>query len=166
MTEETAPKTDKSIVSAKYRQKKKPDWMGKLIATHSTKTKDKTITEGEGDKAKQKVVQVPDGIDLNGLFALAEANGLDVSKFRAKIGNRGLEGQARMSVRNMLENTTKKRHGLYVPHGDSTKWTKADPEWLTARGAPEKPTYDKSGEKFAEAKPAKKESAKADAAAA
>ena len=137
----------KSIVNPKYRDKyKTPDWLAATIAKYATTTKTKKVTEGEGDAKTTKEVTVPGGVDVEALFALAKANGLDVSKYESQRDAHGFAGRFRMTVRNMLQATVKARHGLFDPSG---KWIKADESFLRDKGAPEAPTHDQTGEKFA-----------------
>lgn len=148
----------KSIVDPKYRVKKEPDWLAKLIGEHATLTKTvtKTVTEGEGDKATKKEVkeQRPAGVDVDGLFRLAKVNGIDVASFEAQRGSHGFAGRFRMSLRNMLDAATRRRHGLFVPRGETQRvWVDADAAWLkSGRGAPDKPTHTRDGAKIEQPK--------------
>lgn len=153
----------KSIVDAKYRDRyKEPDWLGKLLATHATATKQVKKTEGEGDGKVTKTVDVPDGVNVDALFKIAKMNGLTdkVAKFEAQRDGHGFGGRFRMTVRNLLQARIKRAHGLFLPGADGKPvWTSADKAFLTAKGAPEKPTHNQDGSKIAPPKAAAKEEA-------
>lgn len=148
---ETPPATEatetvaKSIINSKYRGKytaDTKDWLAKLIDTHATATKDKKVTEGDGEGKVTKTIQVPDGVDIDKLHALAEKNGLDISKLKAQSESHGYAGRARMTIRNQLQTIAKQRHGL---HGLDGKFHDAPADFLTVKSAPEKPTHDQGG---------------------
>ncbi len=150
-----ATKADKSIVNPKYRDKyKEQDWLGTLIGTQIAKTKVVEKMEGEGDKAKKVKVTVPDGIDSDILLSLGDLNGVPTEGLKAQVGSHGFVGRARMTIRNALQARIKQRHGLFVPASNKSgkSWVEADADWLKAKGAPEAPSHDRGGEKFAVAK--------------
>lgn len=146
--DDAAASSSKSIVDPKYRTKKEPDWLAKLIADKASTREDKTRTVKDGDETKTVTETVVTGVDVDALFRLAEVNGLDVSKFEAQKGTHGFEGRFRMSLRNMLDAATRRRHGLFVPRGSTRLWVEADADWLKAKGAPEKPTHDRDNKAF------------------
>jgi hypothetical protein len=156
----------KSIVDAKYRDRyKEPDWLGKLLADHATATKkvQKTEVDPENPDAKvTKTVDVPDGVNVDALFKIAKMNGLTdkVSKFEAQRDGHGFGGRFRMTVRNLLQARIKRAHGLFLPgDGGKPEWVSADKAWLSAKGAPDKPTHNQDGSKIAPPKAAAKEEA-------
>lgn len=137
----------KSIVNSKYRGKyaaDQKDWLAKFIDTHATKTKSVKVKSADGEGTETK--KVPDGVDVDALHSLAEANGLDIESLKAQSGNHGYAGRARMTVRNMLQTVAKQRHGL---HGNDGQFHEADPAFLTAKSAPETPTHERDGTKKA-----------------
>lgn len=139
-------KTNKSIINPKYRGKyKEPDFLGKTINEAATKMKTVTTKGAEGQPDTTK--KVADGVDVVALFELAKANGIDVEKFRAQQDGHGFPGRFRMTVRNMLQATTKARHGLYVMRDGHKVWVPADTEWLHANSAPATATHDREGAK-------------------
>jgi hypothetical protein len=110
----------KSIVDPKYRNKYKAtdkDWLAKFLDEQATKTRDKKVTEGDGEKQVTKTVKVPDGVDVDALFTLAAKNHLDVKKFEAQRTSHGFGGRFRMTVRNMLQTVIKQRHGVFNTGG-------------------------------------------------
>ncbi len=112
------------------------DWLSDMISGQVT-TKDKKT----GKRSP---------IDISALFGLAHANNIDVDKHEHNIGVAGFAGRFRMTLRNMLQATTKRRHGLF---GVGGKWHNAPPDWLTSKGAPDKPIEKRDGTKIAKAKP-------------
>lgn len=138
----------KSIVDPKYRKKKEPDWLAKLIAEKASLTEEKERKVKDGDETKTVKETVTVGVDVDALFRLAEVNGLDVARFEAQKGSHGFEGRFRMSLRNMLDAATRRRHGLFVPRGQTRLWVEADADWLKERGAPEQPTHDREDKAF------------------
>lgn len=158
---DTAPAAAaKSIIDAKYRdgRYKEQDWLGTLIAGVATTTKEVQKTTGEGDERVTKTEIVPDGINVDALFALAKENGLDVAKFEAQREGHGFPGRFRMTVRNMLQAAAKKRHGIRV----AGKFEAAPADWLAAKQAPDKPTHTQDGTKIVVPKPVKEAAPKAD----
>lgn len=139
--------TAKSIIASKYRgkyTKNTRDWLAQLLDEHATKTKDRKVTEGDGEGKTTKTVQVPDGIDTNKLHAIAEANGLDIAKLKAQSATHGYPGRARMTIRNMLQTVAKQRHGLHA----GGKFHDAPAEFLNVKGAPATPTHTQDGTKI------------------
>jgi hypothetical protein len=139
----------KSIVDPKYRNKYKAtdkDWLAKFLDEQATKTRDKKVTEGDGEKQVTKTVKVPDGVDVDALFTLAAKNHLDVKKFEAQRTSHGFGGRFRMTVRNMLQTVIKQRHGVFNTGGT---FLTAPADWLSAKGAPDKPTHNRDGSKIA-----------------
>lgn len=157
MTDTTEKAPAKSIIGAKYRdgRYKTKDWLATTISGVVETTKEVTKTVKDGDETKSVKATVSDGIDVNALFALAKANGLDVTKYDAQRDSHGFPGRFRMTVRNMLQKVAKQRHGIIV----DGKFTPAPADWLEAKGAEAKPTHTEQGEKIAKPKPAKEEAA-------
>lgn len=144
-----------SIVDPKYRDKYKgeKDWLAALIDSKCVvaNTKEKTSKHEDGSEFKEIVTLKSTSINLDGLFALAEANGLDVEKYKTQIGTHGAPGRLRMTIGNMLRSAAKKRHGLYTVDADGEKtWNAADEAFI---GGAEL-THNKDGSKIAKAKPA------------
>lgn len=158
--DDAAASGSKSIVDPKYRTKKEPDWLAKLMAEKASLTEEKTKTVKDGDETKTVKETVVTGVDVDALFRLAEVNGLDVAKFEQQRGSHGFEGRFRMSLRNMLDAATRRRHGLFVPRGSTRLWVDADADWLKAKGAPDKPTHDRDGKAFPKPKAEKADPAK------
>lgn len=155
----------KSIIDPKYRVKKDADWLAKLITSTTGKTKDKvTKTKVEGTEPVEYVettTTVPDGIDVDKVFALARENGLDakVAPFEAQREGAGFPGRFRMTVRNMLQAVAKQRHGLQV----NGEFVDAPADWLEDKKAPTAPTHTQDGTKIVVEKPKKDEAPAADA---
>jgi len=156
----------KSIIDAKYRdgRYKEGDWLAKFIAEQATKTREveKKVPTGEDGGFKREKSNVPDGIDVDALFKLAKANGLDVAKFQDQRNSHGFPGRFRMTVRNMLQAAAKRRHGVQNVGGT---WVAAPADWLSEKGAPAKPTHEQNGTKIPVAKPAAEAAPAADAKA-
>lgn len=146
-----------SIVDPKYRVKKEPDFVAKLIADNATKFKTvtkKVKVEGS-DETTETSEEKPDGVDVDKLFNLAKVNNIDVAKFDAQRDAHGFAGRFRMTLSNMLRAAAKQRHGLYDASGE---FQAAPAEFLEAQKAPEAPTHDRDGTKFPPPpKPAKAE---------
>lgn len=150
----------KSIVDPKYRGKKNDDFVTALITKHATAFKEKvTKTKVEGsDEEVETKTQVPNGVDVEGLFKLAAVNNIDVAKFREQTESHGFPGRFRMTVANMLRAAARNRHGIFEP-GEKAKddpiWIAASTEWLEASkpAAPKEPTHNPDGSKIKKAKP-------------
>lgn len=163
----------KSIVDPKYRERMKgrePDWVAKRITEHSTATKTVTRskTEGEGEAAKKvnydETVNV--GVDIDKLEALAKMNKLPVDGLLKTKANHGFGGRFKMTVSNLLRAAVKQRHGMFIPDTKGIPvWLSAPKDFLTEKGAPDKPTHNQDGTKIAVPKPEKpaKEAPAADA---
>lgn len=113
-----------SIVPDKYKGKYKgaSDWVGEFIESQCNETP-------EGAKKSQ--------LNVNRLFDLAEANGINVDKFK---GQENAAGRMRMTIGNSLRATARKRHGLKTIAGKNTK---APAEFIEA-------AVEKFGAKYAE----------------
>lgn len=143
----------KSIINPKYRDAykgKEKDWLAKLIDTHAGGTKTVTKKVPDGDGTKNVTSTVPDGVDVDKLHKLAEDNGLDIATLKGQSDTHGYPGRARMTIRNMLQTVAKQRHGLHA----GGKFVAADPDFLTAKNAPETPSHKPNGDKIVAAKPA------------
>ncbi len=88
-------------------------------------------------------------VDVDALFSLAGANGLDTAKHGVNRDSAGFAGRFRMTVRNMLQAVAKRRHGLFGTNG---KWSVVPGDWLKAKGAPDAPTEKRNGDKIAKPK--------------
>ena len=144
----------KSIIDSKYAGRdKQKDWIGQFIDGQATvpvmrdkkvKTTDESgnVTEGMEtvDTGKRK-------LDLDRLFALAEANHVDVSQLREQTDRPNASGRLRMTVGNSLRAAARHRHGLNDLNGE---WVGADAEWLA--GAPR--TQERDGSKIVVKDPA------------
>ncbi len=124
------------------------DWLSDMISGEVTTKDKKTGKRGP--------------IDVSALFALAQANNVNVDKHEPNTGVAGFAGRFRMTLRNMLQATTKRRHGLFGMNG---KWSNAPGDWLKAKGAPDAPTEKRDGTKIAKPKAEKKIDEKKDSPA-
>lgn len=155
-TQDTAPKTSKSIIAEKYRdgRYKKADWLGatigEVVNTTTERTK-KVPVEGQEGAFKEVTETVSDGVNVDRLFRLARENGLNVDKYEAQRNSHGFQGRFRMTVRNMLQAVAKQRHGIII----NGEFVAAPAGWLAEKKAPEMPTHTKTGEKIAKPKPEK-----------
>lgn len=154
----------KSIVDPMYREKMKgaTDWVGEMMekaalvvdreatpAVEEVKDKDGNVTT----KAKPAVA-AKKFWNLDAMFALAEANGIDTTKYEnAREASSGV-GRMRMTFSTMLRARAKRRHGLMDAEG---KWHKAPEEFLR-KGLKEgeetpEPTEKRDGTKIVKKKP-------------
>jgi len=155
-TEETTvaePTAKKSIIPEKYQGKYKgaEDWLSQFIdgQVKTVPMKDKTIIEGEGDDKIEKVISVAAGkakLDLDKLFALTDANGIDSKEMQAQRDRKNAPGRIRMTLGNALRAAAKHRHGLNSIDGT---WTDAPTEFI---GDAVK-THNPDGSKIVVAKP-------------
>lgn len=120
-----------NIIDPKYkgRYRGASDWVGSLIEDECLIN---VAEEGKKDKFQ---------IDLDALFELAEANGVDCGEYKKQTDRPGAPGRLRMTVGNALRSRARKRHGLYRRSG---KWAKVDDEFKAT--CPEEPTETKDGE--------------------
>lgn len=130
----------KSIIDPKYAQKykdKPKDWLGAFLDEHATTPvmKEKVVKDDEGkpvlgDDDKPKTESVETGqrnIDLDKLFAVAQANAVDTTKMEAQRDRPNAPGRIRMTLGNSLRAAARKRHGLY----DADKnWIDADADFI------------------------------------
>ena len=106
-----------SIISPKYRgAKKEKDWLAETIEKACTDpvTKNVEKTGEDGTSHTETVTLKKTTFSLDRLFALAEANGLDVDKYKKDVDKPGAPGRLRMTIGNMLRAAARKRHGLNV----------------------------------------------------
>ena len=133
MTKEDAATAEapakKSIIPPKYQGKYKgaEDWLSEFIDGQAkvVPMKDKTVTDGEGDDAVTNVISVAAGkakLDLDKLFALTDANGVDSKEMQAQRDRKNAPGRIRMTLGNALRAAAKHRHGLNTIDGT---WTEA-----------------------------------------
>jgi hypothetical protein len=160
-----AESTVKSIVNPKYKDAykdpAKKDWLAKFLDDNASLTRDKKITEGDGDGKVTKTVQVPDGVDTDALFAIAKKNGIDTAKYEAQAGSHGFAGRIRMTIGNMLRRVAKQRHGIMNAGG---AFVSAPRDFLDKVDAGDKPTHNQDGSKIVAPKAAEPEAAKEPAA--
>ena len=159
---ETAPTPQKSIINPKYREKYRAgkDWLAELLTTltATTKVTEKKTKDEDGNVTVEEVTKTGN-IDVDALFALAAANNIDVSKYEAQRESHGFPGRFRMTVRNMLQASIKRRHGLFTA---ADAWLDAPTDWLASKGAPSDPTETPEGTKIAKVKAAPVEAAVAE----
>ena len=138
-----------SIIDPKYRNKYRDggDWLSNFVdgEVKETITKEKTVTAEDGTKTVETVATNKTRISMDHLFALAEANSLDVAKYKADADKPNAPGRLRMTIGNMLRAAAKKRHGLFNVAGE---WNDAPAEFI---GDSEK-THNPDGSKIAKAK--------------
>lgn len=134
-TEATAEtKESKSIIGDKYRGKYKgaSDWLSATIDGNVKAAVAKVVTNTaeDGTKSESVVETKKTAIDLGKLFALAEANHLNVDKYKADADKKNAPGRLRMTIGNMLRAAAKKRHGMFVLTADGSEWVDAPAEFV------------------------------------
>lgn len=138
-----------SIIDPKYRNKYRGDgdWLSKFIddQVKAPVVKEKTVTNEDGIKTTEMVETKQTRISMDHLFALAEANSLNVEKYKADADKPSAPGRLRMTIGNMLRAAARKRHGLFDYTGT---WHDAPAEFI---GDSEK-TQNPDGSKIAVAK--------------
>lgn len=156
-----APAAKKSIIPEKYQGKYKgaEDWLSTFIdgQVKTVPMKDKTTTETIDGEEVTKTISVAAGkakLDLDKLFALTDANGIDSKDMQAQRDRKNAPGRIRMTLGNALRAAAKHRHGLNTIDGT---WTEAPADFIG--DAPK--THNPDGSKIAVAKA----SAETDAAA-
>ncbi len=149
----------KSIIPEKYRGKYKgaEDWIKTFIdgLTKTVPMKDKVTKETIDGEEITKTVSVAAGkakLDLDKLFALTDANGIDSKEMQAQRDRKNAPGRIRMTLGNSLRAEAKHRHGLYDLTGN---WHDAPADFLG--DAPK--TKNQDGSKIVVAKPAVAETA-------
>lgn len=152
-------KGDKSIIDAKYRDKYRgnKDWLAQLIdkLVLDPVMREKPIKDDEGNvTGTEEVSTGKTRVNLDRLFALAEANHINVEKYRDQADRPNAPGRLRMTIGNMLRAAARHRHGLFDLESN---WVDADADFL---GDAER-THERDGTKIAKAKP---EAEEADAA--
>lgn len=136
-----------SIIDPKYKGRAaRADFVSKLITDHAstpvlkvvkTKDEDGTVTETTEPTGKTS-------IDLEKLFAIAEANGFNATlKYGDQVERLNAPGRLRMTIGNVLRAVARKRGGLNV----DGKFVHADDEFMA--GA--LPTHNPDGTKIAKA---------------
>jgi hypothetical protein len=147
-----APATKKSIIPEKYQGKYKgaEDWLSTFIdgQVKVVPMKDKTTTETIDGEEVTKTISVAAGkakLDLDKLFALTDANGIDSKEMQAQRDRKNAPGRIRMTLGNALRAAAKHRHGLNTIDGT---WTEAPAEFVG--DAPK--THNPDGSKIAVAK--------------
>lgn len=141
-----------TIINPKYKKAKgEQDWLAALISEHASKTRVVSKTTVNPDTKEKTVTEETrdDGIDIEKLYALLNANGIHgdkLAKFVGKEGTHGFAGRFRMSARNMLQAVAKQRHGLALFNDG---WAQAPVDWLEHVKAPAQPTHLMDGTKIA-----------------
>lgn len=147
-----APAAKKSIIPEKYQGKYKgaEDWLSTFIdgQVKTVPMKDKTTTETVDGEEITKIISVAAGkakLDLDKLFALTDANGIDSKEMQAQRDRKNAPGRIRMTLGNALRAAAKHRHGLNTIDGT---WTEAPADFIG--DAPK--THNPDGSKIAVAK--------------
>lgn len=143
---------DKSIIDPKYRDKYKgaSDWLKEFVdgQVNVAVTKEKTTTDEEGNKTVEVVETSQTRIDMDKLFDLAAANGIDArGRYGDQVERKNAPGRLRMTIGNMLRAAARKRHGLYGVDGE---WVEASSEFVAGHEKTQNP----DGSKIAKEKPA------------
>lgn len=113
-----AAEDKKPMISPEYRKahaKAEPDWLRKFVGEQCYGPEQLP----EGSKKKAKIVA-----DVSAMVRLAEANGLDVTRFTTDAYN---NGQKIMNINNVLRAAARKRHGLKSLDGSFKKIRPDDP---------------------------------------
>lgn len=128
------PTAKKSIIPEKYQGKYKgaADWLTTFVdgQVKAVAMKDKTVKETVDGEEVTKTIQVASGpakLDLDKLFALCDANGIDSKDMQAQRDRKNAPGRIRMTLGNSLRAEAKHRHGLNTIDGT---WTEAPAEFL------------------------------------
>ncbi len=140
-----------TIMPEKFRDKNykgAQDWVKSFIdgAVLVAVTKEVTTKNEDGTETTETVDTNKTSIDMDKLFALAEANSFDVEKYKGDVEKKNAPGRLRMSIGNMLRAAARKRHGLYTIEGE---WTDAPADFI---GDAELKEH-RDGTKIAKAKP-------------
>jgi hypothetical protein len=120
----------KSIIDPKYRGQIAADWLTAFIDGQVREPVMKTVKVKDEDGKVTGEEQVPSAkstVNLDKLFALSEANGVDTVKMRDQMDRPNAPGRIRMTLGNSLRAAAKRRHGLYNIDGD---WTAAPADFL------------------------------------
>lgn len=144
-------KQDASIIGEKYRDRYSPenrDFIGSVIDDTCTTavTKDKTTKDEDGNEVTETVTLKRREMNLESLFAMAEANGIDTAKYRERADRPNAPGRLRMTLGNMLRARAKRRHGIFDAEGT---WHDAPADFIAGAEKTEEP----DGTKIAVAKP-------------
>lgn len=143
-----------SIIDPKYRDKYRNggDWLSNFVdgEVKMSIVRNKTVTAEDGTKSTEVVDTNKTRISLEHLFALAEANSLDVAKYKVDAEKPNAPGRLRMTIGNMLRAVAKKRHGLFNVNGD---WNDAPAEFIGEIEKTQHPDGSKIAKVKAEAEP-------------
>lgn len=150
----------KSIIGSKYAGKyKDKDWLGQFVDANATDavTREKKLVDPETKAETVETIETGKrSLNLDKLFQLCKANGIDTAKMEAQRDRPNAPGRIRMTLGNRLRAAAKHRHGLYDLNGE---WTDADPAFL----GDSIQTHNRDGSKIqvnvAEASPSTEESA-------
>ena len=143
-----------TIINPKYKKAKgDQDWLAALISKHASKTRvvSKTVVDPDTKEKTTTEETRHDGVDIEKLYALLDANGIHedkLAKFVGKEDAHGFAGRFRMSARNMLQAVAKQRHGLIA----DGVFVDAPSDWLEHVKAPAQPTHQQDGTKIVVAK--------------
>ena len=143
-----------TIINPKYKKAKgDQDWLAALISKHASKTRvvSKTVVDPDTKEKTTTEETRHDGVDIEKLYALLDANGIHedkLAKFVGKEDTHGFAGRFRMSARNMLQAVAKQRHGLIA----DGVFVDAPSDWLEHVKAPVQPTHEKDGTRIVVAK--------------
>lgn len=111
-----------SIIDKKYTERYRKgggDWTSKFIDERVADpiTKERTKKGEDGTETTETVTLKGSRVNLEKLFALAEANHIDVSGYRGDVDKKNAPGRLRMTVGNRLRAVAKRQHGLNDTEG-------------------------------------------------
>lgn len=140
-----------SIMPEKFRDKNykgAQDWVKSFIDDQvlDVVTKEVTTKHEDGTKTTETVATSKTSVNMDRLFAMAEANHLNVDKYKGDVEKKNAPGRLRMTVGNMLRAAARKRHGLNDIAGD---WHDAPADFIGDAELKE----NRDGTKIAKAKP-------------
>jgi len=122
----------KSIIADKYGKgyTGANDWLAGFIdgQVKEAVTREKTVTDDEGNKTTETVELKRKTLNVDKLFDLAAANGIDArAAYGDQLDRPNAAGRLRMTIGNKLRSAAKHRHGLYDIDGD---WAEAPVEFI------------------------------------
>jgi hypothetical protein len=108
-----------SIIDKKYaeryrKNRENADWFSTFVdgQVQVKDTKEVLKTAEDGTETKETVTLKRTRLDLDKLFALADANHVDTAKMKAQRDQKNAPGRIRMTLGNNLRAVAKRRHGL------------------------------------------------------
>lgn len=119
----TAPTTEKkSIINPKYLDKYRntpKDWLSTFVdgIVKKAPMKQKTTKNEDGEDVVTMVAGKP-ALDLDALFSLCKANGIDTASMEEQRDRKNAPGRIRMTLGNRLRAEALKRHGLMNIEGE------------------------------------------------